>query len=630
MKVDGLARDSWGRFSIPSVAAIGVFIASLVLSFGLLVFYQLRGQTLEREARARQADQAEEISTELESYLLTAAQLSRTSASLMAPLRNEASQVEATLLQVLASGSPDYIYGVGAWYEPGVFDPAETWFGPYAFRPMGGQAELTYQWTDPDYNFHEQAWYQQAKAAGGEVVFTAPYFDTDLVYLSIAQAFMDEAGAVVGVVTVDMVLPLLQQLILDLNTRPEEEIYILTAEGQLFVHPQAAALLDYAAQQGRPQESILGLNADDLAAFRQERDTPPLVSSLEVVELAGWQVSISTQERVLFAPITELRNQVFLGGALLWGISSFLLLALYRLNRQLQSQAQERFHLAQELQASEQAQATLEQINQLLEERVRERTSELELAKNEAERANRSKSAFLASMSHELRTPLNAVINFSKFVANGVMGPVNEKQATALQKVIFSGKHLLNLINDVLDMSKIESGSLTLFLEEGVDLEAIFQNAAATTGALLAEKPQVKFQMAIPADLPTLYADRQRVLQVLLNLLSNAAKFTEQGSIRLSAQAIGEGVQIAIEDSGPGIPPEDQEKIFLPFQQSTTGLAHGGGTGLGLPISKWLVEAHGGRLWLESQPGQGAKFSFFLPIRALSVGPNLKTEEAAA
>jgi signal transduction histidine kinase len=349
-----------------------------------------------------------------------------------------------------------------------------------------------------------------------------------------------------------------------------------------------------------------------------------------VVELAGWQVSISTQERVLFAPITELRNQVFLGGALLWGISSFLLLALYRLNRQLQSQAQERFHLAQELQASEQAQATLEQINQLLEERVRERTSELELAKNEAERANRSKSAFLASMSHELRTPLNAVINFSKFVANGVMGPVNEKQATALQKVIFSGKHLLNLINDVLDMSKIESGSLTLFLEEGVDLEAIFQNAAATTGALLAEKPQVKFQMAIPADLPTLYADRQRVLQVLLNLLSNAAKFTEQGSIRLSAQAIGEGVQIAIEDSGPGIPPEDQEKIFLPFQQSTTGLAHGGGTGLGLPISKWLVEAHGGRLWLESQPGQGAKFSFFLPIRALSVGPNLKTEEAAA
>lgn len=243
-------------------------------------------------------------------------------------------------------------------------------------------------------------------------------------------------------------------------------------------------------------------------------------------------------------------------------------------------------------------------------------------AKEQAENADKVKSAFLASVSHELRTPLNAIINFTKFVAKGAMGPVNDEQRETLEEVIASGRHLLNLINDVLDMSKIGAGSLKLFVEPEVDLNDLLSSVQATASILLKDKP-VKLQTDIQANLPSIMGDKQRIMQVMLNILSNACKFTDTGSVTITAHSDDDHVYFAVHDTGPGIVPEDQPLVFQPFQQTDTGLRKGGGTGLGMPISKSLVEAHGGNLTLESEPGKGSIFLVKLPIASEGLEPML-------
>ncbi len=236
-------------------------------------------------------------------------------------------------------------------------------------------------------------------------------------------------------------------------------------------------------------------------------------------------------------------------------------------------------------------------------------------ARLEAEEANKIKSGFLASMSHELRTPLNAILNFTEFVALGMMGPVNEAQVDALNKALDSGNHLLALINDVLDMTKIEAGSMKLFIERDIDLHAELEAVTATALSLVSGK-SVTFVEDIDKDLPLITGDRRRIRQILLNLISNAAKFTEEGSITLRVRPQDHEVLFSVIDTGPGIALEDQDRIFEPFVQTETGIAHTGGTGLGLPISRRLAEAHGGRLWVESALGSGAAFYVALPVNA--------------
>lgn len=253
-------------------------------------------------------------------------------------------------------------------------------------------------------------------------------------------------------------------------------------------------------------------------------------------------------------------------------------------------------------------------------EAVQQREASLTIARQTAERADQVKSAFLASMSHELRTPLNAVINFTKFVAKGDLGPVNEEQKETLYEVVGSAKHLLNLINDVLDMSKIESGSLNLFVVDNVDVSAIIQQVSNTSKVLLEDKP-VKIETHIQPDLPLIRADRQRLTQILLNILSNACKFTDEGAITIRAHQQHDEVVISVTDTGPGIAPEDQSAVFEAFKQTTTGLRQGGGTGLGMPITKSLVEAHGGNLQLTSQVNEGATFTVTLPITSPNLAP---------
>lgn len=244
---------------------------------------------------------------------------------------------------------------------------------------------------------------------------------------------------------------------------------------------------------------------------------------------------------------------------------------------------------------------------------IQQREVSLQSAREHAERANQVKSMFLASVSHELRTPLNAIINLTKFVGLGMYGSVNEEQKDILDKVEARGKHLLNLINDVLDISKIESGSLELFVENDVNLSEIVASAVETAQSLLLGK-SVSIYCEIEPNIPTLTADAQRIQQIILNLLSNACKFTEKGQIRVCTYVENDEIFISISDSGPGIAPENHDLIFEAFRQTKDGLRKGEGTGLGLPISRRLAEAHHGRVWVESVVGKGATFYVALPM----------------
>lgn len=248
-------------------------------------------------------------------------------------------------------------------------------------------------------------------------------------------------------------------------------------------------------------------------------------------------------------------------------------------------------------------------------------------ALEEMREADRLKSQFLANMSHELRTPLNSIIGFSKVILKGIDGPITGKQEEDLNAIYNAGQHLLGLINDILDLSRIEAGKMELAFTE-VDLGEIIRGVMSTAVGLVKEKP-IELILDIPENLPPLQADNIRIRQVLLNLVSNAAKFTEEGHIGVSARMIKRGGQsdivVAVFDTGPGIHPTDQEKIFEPFSQvDASPTRKTGGTGLGLSICRHLVELHGGIIWVESVPDEGSTFAFTLPYNPAETPLSLK------
>jgi signal transduction histidine kinase/DNA-binding response OmpR family regulator len=274
---------------------------------------------------------------------------------------------------------------------------------------------------------------------------------------------------------------------------------------------------------------------------------------------------------------------------------------------------------------TQQSEGALRQAHDLLEQRVKERTAELEKAKREVEafsssvlrakeeleRASKFKDQFLSTMSHELRTPLNAVLGFSELLTEERYGSLNDRQQRYVKHIHTGGKHLLTLINDILDLSKIEAGRLQLTLEN-VLVPTSFAEVVDTMRALADKKSQTLLLQA-PAGL-SVRADPTRFKQVLMNLIGNAIKFTPQGGeIRLSARRVDAVVRVEVRDTGPGIPVEEQQHIFEAFYRLGETDKKTEGTGLGLAITRRLVELHGGNLSLESQPGSGSCFYFTLP-----------------
>jgi len=253
------------------------------------------------------------------------------------------------------------------------------------------------------------------------------------------------------------------------------------------------------------------------------------------------------------------------------------------------------------------AQSALTIQNARLFRELREKSDQLEIA-------SKHKSQFLANMSHELRTPMNAVLGYTDLILDNLFGEVPEEIRDTLERVKSSGQHLLGLINDVLDLSKIEAGQLTLSLND-YSMGQVVDAVVSAVESLATEK-KLALNATSADDLPTGRGDERRITQVLLNLAGNAIKFTDAGEVSIQARASDGAFVVSVSDTGPGISEADQQRIFEEFQQADSSITKmKGGTGLGLSISRRIVELHGGRLWVESSVGRGSTFSFTVPIR---------------
>jgi GAF domain-containing protein len=239
---------------------------------------------------------------------------------------------------------------------------------------------------------------------------------------------------------------------------------------------------------------------------------------------------------------------------------------------------------------------------------------EIQDKSRQVEEASKHKSQFLANMSHELRTPLNAILGYTELIIDGIYGEAPEKMRTVMERVQSNGKHLLGLINDVLDLSKIEAGQLVLSIQDYSIKDVVHGVYSAVEP--LANSKKLAFKIDVPANLPPARGDDRRLTQVLLNLVGNAIKFTDAGEVAVKAAASNGAYTISVRDTGPGIAEADQAKIFDEFQQAdSTQTKAKGGTGLGLSIAKRIIEMHGGKLWVESSLGAGSTFFFTVPLR---------------
>ncbi len=363
-----------------------------------------------------------------------------------------------------------------------------------------------------------------------------------------------------------------------------------------------------------------------------------VLSAFERVDPPGWRVFVEEPLSEAFAPIQAAiwRTAVLLVVFLLMAIATSVLLArnLARPIEAIQVAAAKigSGSLDQRIEAtsSDELGVLADEFNRMaarleasyagLEQEVEERTrelagalAELDEKTRELEAVSRHKSEFLANMSHELRTPLNAISGFSQVLRKEMFGEINAKQAEYLDDILASSRHLLSLIDDVLDLSKVEAGQIELQVAPFSVLAALEHGVVIVRER--ASREGVRITLSSDPGIDTVTGDERRVRQVLYNLLSNAVKFTPVGgTVAVAATRVNGDVRVSVSDDGPGIAPADQARIFEEFQQAAAGKQQGDGTGLGLALSKRLIELHDGRIWVESELGKGSTFVFTLPV----------------
>ncbi|MGH9894651.1 MAG: ATP-binding protein, partial [bacterium] len=350
------------------------------------------------------------------------------------------------------------------------------------------------------------------------------------------------------------------------------------------------------------------------------------ISVVEAVEFEGVQEGSiyvrsdlsKIQERMeseVQSTAIALVGAFFLTGAIAARLRGLIVKPILDLSRMAQRvRTDQDFSLRMERRSDDEVGSLIEAFNEMLGQ-IQKRDVELVVTKERAEVASRHKSQFLAGMSHEFRTPLNAIIGFSDVLLDPSLEVSEEKRSRFLTHIRNSGKHLLGLINEILDLSKIEAGRLELEIETAA-LSDVFEAAEGTVRPLAAKKA-IDLRVESDGRIPRIPMDAARIRQVVLNLIGNAVKFTsEGGQVWLRADALDEAVRVEVGDTGPGIPVEDHERIFLEFEQARIGSAGSKpeGTGLGLALAKKLVEMHGGKIWVESEVGKGSRFYFTLPL----------------
>jgi signal transduction histidine kinase len=417
-------------------------------------------------------------------------------------------------------------------------------------------------------------------------------------------------------------LAIVQKLVGQTRLGTSGYAYAIDGRGTPIEHPSLAAFTDRSSSL--PQVTRALASSSTGSTVGRSLQDVKVLTAWATVPTTGWKVFVEQPESAAFAPLRGKiwRTALLIAAFVLVAVALSILLArrLVRPIKRLQVAAEAigagAYDERIELDRRDELGALASAFNQMaarvqdliigLERRVAERTKALEVA-------SKHKSEFLANMSHELRTPLNAILGFTQVLQQKLFGEVNEKQEEYLEDIHGSADHLLALINDVLDLSKVEAGQVALdtaqfslreALERGV---VMLRERASKNGVQLTLEPDPNVELV--------EADERRIRQVVFNLLSNAVKFTPSGgSVEVrSSQQNGE-VLVSVTDTGPGIAPEDQERIFEEFQQTDIGEEQSEGTGLGLALSKRLIELHGGRIWVESELGDGSTFTFTLPV----------------
>jgi signal transduction histidine kinase len=457
-------------------------------------------------------------------------------------------------------------------------------------------------------------------------------------FMTIAVPIEHLAGEVVGVLLAEVSLIYVgENVVARLAHGETGYAYVVSRAGDLLAHPQVNLVLQRrnvthlgqvaaalsAAAPGTSSKGTLGYNLQGEQVF----------SSSAAIEDLDWVVFVERSAEEVYRPLyASIRRTV---GLVLVGLAMALLASLLvarRILRPLQTlrhgvqrigSGDLGFRL--DLRTGDELEMLAEEFNRMtarlqeayagLEHKVAERTEELVALNQQLDQANRLKSQFLANVSHELRTPMNAIIGFTRLVLRKTEGQIPPLQHANLQKVLISGEHLLNLINGLLDLSKIEAGHMEVAAVR-FDLKELIDVTAATVEPML-KSDRVRFVTAIDPGLPPLHTDREKLKQIVLNLLSNAAKFTDEGVITLSATCADNRLRLAVSDTGIGMPPEALTYIFEEFRQvDMSSTRKHGGTGLGLTIVRRLAHLLGGEVTVESRLGKGSTFTVTIPVTA--------------
>jgi len=466
-----------------------------------------------------------------------------------------------------------------------------------------------------------------------------------------------EPGPNAGVVVATLSTQLTWDVVAQASHGDVGQVYLVDSQGRLIAHPDVSLVLQEtdlsasaqvqaaragplpARQQFGTTEAVEPLapwvivvsqfDRSDERVYGRSRDR---LVAYSVVEPSGWLLFVDQPLEQAFAPVrASIFRTVLL---LLFGLGLAVLASLYLVRRmvtpiQALQEGAARIGAGAldqriDVRSGDELESLAEQFNAMaaqlresyadLEQKVEDRTREVAEKSRELELASQHKSEFLANMSHELRTPLNAILGFSEVLLERMFGDLNEKQEEYLRDVLTSGQHLLALINDILDLSKVEAGRMDLELDEFSLPDAL--EHGLTMLRERASNHGIALELTVDPAVDLIQADERKVKQVVFNLLSNAVKFTPDGGrIDVSARADGDDVLIAVRDSGIGISPEDQALLFEEFRQVGEGARQVEGTGLGLALSKKFVELHGGQIKVESALGVGSTFTVTLPMR---------------
>ncbi len=519
-----------------------------------------------------------------------------------------------------------------------------------------------------DYYQADESWWQAAWNEGqGSVYISNPLFDESfggMVMLIAVPIYDRDNGQLIGVLRSALSVAELERLVTRGQFGQTGRIRVLDRSGNALFEPDAAGReeSEWAARLEQCVSSssryLVGAGSDgreimlacasfsrDPFALEEDRETLAENQITDAVIRLGWSTAIQQETSEAFAVINAIAQISRTVGLLAIGVTIALALLLARvLTRPLRGLSQAAIEIGAGRLDTPLPQPGNDEIGRLtrsfgtmvaqlkasfseLEQRVAGRTQALHIANAELRRANRLKDEFLAGMSHELRTPLNSILGLSESLQLGTYGQLNERQHTTLRYIEESGRHLLALINDILDVSKIEAGQMQL--ETGpVSVESVAQ-ASLQFVRQSAFKKQIKVNLSIDSPLIPIEADERRLKQILVNLLNNAVKFTAEGGaigLEVVADSDKQMTHFTVWDTGIGIAPEDMERLFQPFIQVDARLARSyTGTGLGLTLVQRMTEMHGGRVSVESEVGQGSRFIVSFPW----AGPELNDQAQA-